>query len=99
MPYKSSATVTSKGQVTVPADIRERLGLKAGDRLDFHLTDSGKLSVVATKRRSILESRESLPATDPRSTGGAAGYRRRDWRRDAGSRDASSEAGTEMTGV
>jgi antitoxin PrlF len=61
MPYKSSATVTSKGQVTVPADIRERLGLKAGDRLDFHLTDSGKLTVVATKRRSILESRNDLP--------------------------------------
>jgi AbrB family looped-hinge helix DNA binding protein len=61
MPYKSSATVTSKGQVTVPADIRERLGLKAGDRLDFHLTDSGKLTVVATKRRSILVSRDSLP--------------------------------------
>ena len=61
MPYKSSATVTSKGQVTVPADIRERLGLKAGDRLDFHLTDSGKLTVVATKRRSILESRDDLP--------------------------------------
>ena len=61
MPYKSSATVTSKGHVTVPADIRERLGLKAGDRLDFHLTDSGKLTVVATKRRSILESRDHLP--------------------------------------
>jgi antitoxin PrlF len=61
MPYKSSATVTSKGQVTVPADIRERLGLKAGDRLDFHLTDSGKLTVVATKRRSILETRHDLP--------------------------------------
>ena len=61
MPYKSSATVTSKGQVTVPADIRERLGLKAGDRLDFHLADSGKLTVVATKRRSILESRDDLP--------------------------------------
>jgi AbrB family looped-hinge helix DNA binding protein len=61
MPYKSSATVTSKGQVTVPVDIRQRLGLKAGDRLDFHLTDSGKLTVVATKRRSILESRDDLP--------------------------------------
>jgi antitoxin PrlF len=61
MPYKSSTTMTSKGQVTVPADIRERLGLKAGDRLDFHLADSGKLTVVATKRRSILESRDSLP--------------------------------------
>ena len=61
MPYKSSVTLTSKGRVTIPAGIRERLGLKSGDRLDFHLTNSGKLSVVATKRRSILESRESLP--------------------------------------
>ncbi len=55
MPYKSSATMTSKGQVTVPADIREKLGIKAGDRLDFHLADSGKLSVVPVKRRSIFE--------------------------------------------
>jgi len=61
MSYKSSATVTAKGQVTLPAGIRERLGLKAGDRLDFHLTDSGELSVVATKRRSILQSRDNLP--------------------------------------
>lgn len=61
MPYKSNATVTSKGQVTVPADIRRRLGLKAGDRVEFHLTDSGELTVVATKRRSILETRHDLP--------------------------------------
>ena len=61
MSYKSSATVTARGQVTLPAGIRERLGLKAGDRLDFHLMDSGELSVVATKRRSILESRDNLP--------------------------------------
>jgi antitoxin PrlF len=60
MPYKSSATMTSKGQVTVPADIREKLGVKAGDRLDFHLADSGKLTVVPVKRRSILESRLEL---------------------------------------
>lgn len=60
MSYKSSATMTSKGQVTVPADIRAKLGIRAGDRLDFHLADSGKLSVVAVKRRSILESRQDL---------------------------------------
>ena len=60
MPYKSSATMTSKGQVTVPADIREKLGVKAGDRLDFHLTDSGKLTVVPVKRRSIFENLAEL---------------------------------------
>lgn len=55
MPYDASSTMTSKGQVTVPADIRERLGIKAGDRLDFHLTDSGTLTVVPVKLRSIFE--------------------------------------------
>jgi antitoxin PrlF len=36
-----SSRVTSKGQVTVPQEIRERLGLKAGDRLEF-LAENGR---------------------------------------------------------
>lgn len=32
------ATITSKGQVTIPVEIRERLGLKAGDRIEFDET-------------------------------------------------------------
>jgi antitoxin PrlF len=32
---KDIATVTSKGQVTVPIAVRNRLGLKEGDRLAF----------------------------------------------------------------
>jgi AbrB family looped-hinge helix DNA binding protein len=31
----SSAKVTSKGQITIPQDVRERLGLEAGDRVVF----------------------------------------------------------------
>lgn len=30
-----SSTLTSKGQVTIPLAIRERLGLKEGDRVEF----------------------------------------------------------------
>ncbi|MDZ4046209.1 MAG: AbrB/MazE/SpoVT family DNA-binding domain-containing protein, partial [Rhodoglobus sp.] len=29
-----TATVTSKGQVTIPAEVRERLGIEAGTRVD-----------------------------------------------------------------
>jgi len=32
---KHSSTISSKGQVTVPQEIRNRLGLAAGDRVDF----------------------------------------------------------------
>lgn len=35
------ATLTSKGQVTIPAEIREALHLQAGDRLMLSLTENG----------------------------------------------------------
>jgi AbrB family looped-hinge helix DNA binding protein len=37
----TSATVTSKGQVTIPVDVRAKLGLRAGSRLAFVPTDTG----------------------------------------------------------
>ncbi len=38
MPY--SSTISSKGQVTVPQEIRIRLGLKDGDRVEFVIEGS-----------------------------------------------------------
>lgn len=34
-----SSTISSKGQITVPIEIRKRLGLKAGDRVEFAIMD------------------------------------------------------------
>ena len=36
-----SATITSKGQLTLPKAIRDRLRLGPGDRVDFVLKDDG----------------------------------------------------------
>lgn len=35
------ATVTSKGQITIPKEIRERLELKRGEKVSFELTEDG----------------------------------------------------------
>ena len=37
----TTATLTSKGQVTIPADVRQRLGLESGDRIEFVQMDGG----------------------------------------------------------
>jgi AbrB family looped-hinge helix DNA binding protein len=47
----SIATITSKGQVTIPKDVRERLGLRAGDRLNFQIDADGKLKLTTVSRR------------------------------------------------
>jgi AbrB family looped-hinge helix DNA binding protein len=44
------ATLTSKGQVTLPKSVRTGLDLCAGDRLDFVLRDDGLLEVVPLKQ-------------------------------------------------
>ena len=37
--------ITSKGQVTIPADIRQRMGLGAGDRIEFVEIDDGTFAI------------------------------------------------------
>lgn len=47
----ASATVTSKGQVTIPVYVRNQLGLSAGDRIEFILNDqTGRYEVVPATR-------------------------------------------------
>ena len=44
------ATLTSKGQVTLPKAVRERLRLEKGDRIDFSIDDQGRLIGVPERR-------------------------------------------------
>jgi AbrB family looped-hinge helix DNA binding protein len=39
------STITSKGQVTIPAEIRRRLGLRQGDKLSFVIEDDGRIEL------------------------------------------------------
>ena len=47
------ATVTVKGQVTVPKAIRDHLKIESGTQLDFKLNDDGSISVRSLKRSAL----------------------------------------------
>ncbi len=40
------ATITAKGQVTIPKPIRDKLQLRPGDKIDFVLDSGGEVRVV-----------------------------------------------------
>lgn len=50
----AAATLTSKGQTTIPKEIRDSLGMKAGDRMTFTLMPDGTV-IMRVKSRSIME--------------------------------------------
>lgn len=50
----SLATITSKGQTTIPKDIRDCLGLQPKDQIQFTLI-SDQTVILRVKKRSIKE--------------------------------------------
>jgi len=53
-------TLTSKGQVTVPVEIREKLNLQTGDKLDFEI-ENGAIRVVPIGKGSLEDFMSILP--------------------------------------
>lgn len=52
----ATATITSKGQLTVPKAVREALGIGPGDRVDFVRMADGNFAVLpATKSVKTLK--------------------------------------------
>lgn len=50
----TTATLTSKGQITIPAQVREALGVGAGDRVEFVEIAPGRYEFIAATR-SVTE--------------------------------------------
>ena len=46
----ATATLTSKGQITVPQAVRQTLGLQTGDRVAFVADEAGGYKVVALRK-------------------------------------------------
>ena len=45
------STLTSKGQITLPKDVRKHLALKEGDRVDFIIGQDGQVVVQSARSR------------------------------------------------
>jgi antitoxin PrlF len=64
----SAATITSKGQITLPREVRDHLHVREGDRVEFEIDREGEVRV-----RPVTGSVEELfgllrrPGAPPRS--------------------------------
>lgn len=60
----STATLTSKGQITIPAVVRDALGVEAGDRVEFVQVEPGHFELVAaTQSVTALKGLVRKPAS------------------------------------
>lgn len=62
----SISTITSKGQITLPKDVRDHLGVREGDRLDFVIGADGAVCLIplsgSVRRLRGLFRRAGAPA-------------------------------------
>jgi antitoxin PrlF len=64
----ATATITSKGQITIPAQVRAELGVDPGDRIEFVKVGKGEFSIVPATRsvkelKGLFRRRRSKPAS------------------------------------
>jgi antitoxin PrlF len=63
-----TATLTSKGQITIPKEIREQLRLQTGHRVEFQIDSNGKISLIPRNKdirslKGIIRPRRKKPVT------------------------------------
>jgi antitoxin PrlF len=64
----ASATITSKGQITIPVQVRTALGVETGDRVEFVEVEKGQFSLIAATRsvrelKGLFRGKRSKPVS------------------------------------
>ena len=59
-PYRRTVTLTSKGQITLPVELRRSWNLRQGDQLDFVLADDGSVRIRKHVRLSNNDDTDRL---------------------------------------
>lgn len=57
------STVTTKGQVTIPKDVRDRLGIKPSDRVDFVVKDDHVILIPVRPLRELRGVVRAMPGS------------------------------------
>jgi AbrB family looped-hinge helix DNA binding protein len=88
------ATLTSKGQITLPKEIRDRLGLDAGSMLDFEVLPDNTITARQVKPdarriRGLLNSPHAMPLTVEQMDEGIAKHLRAKHAANSGGRKTS----------
>jgi len=53
------AKITSKGQVTIPVDVRKKLGVKKGDKILF-IEEAGKIYILNSSMEALREAQSAF---------------------------------------
>ncbi len=54
------AKVSSNGQITVPIEIRRKLGLKSGDKMLFVVKSNGEIVVTNASQQAIFQAQQNF---------------------------------------
>jgi AbrB family looped-hinge helix DNA binding protein len=80
MSVKESARVTSKGQLTIPKPIRDRLGIDEGTAVTFEIHDDGTVTLTPQKNSwELLDEIRDAPRETDRSVAELMAESKRAW--------------------
>ena len=60
MKFMNLAKISSNGQITVPAEIRQLLGLKAGDKILFLQKPNGEITINNASAKAIINAQKAF---------------------------------------